>query len=324
VLRWLLLSVVTLVLWASNAPATLAQDPNLAVREDEFAAAVNDPMIINTDERVSVVLAIHNETTVNGTIRDIIMVIDGTVTINGAVTGDIVAFSSHIVLGPNATVNNIDLNNSTIDAAPGSIVSGTIENRSNFFLLQWWSSPVFALILWVLTTMFLIIGGVIFTLAAGQQFPAFVSATSRSIGKNILYALIVWLGVPVVALLVMVTIIGIPLGMVVLGILLPGLWWLGYTAVGARIGSLILRPFTTRHSTALAVLSTMIGVLLLQLLTLLPYVGGMAIFFSGAYGAGAMVYHFMRRRHDRQMDPELAAFGPEFSRASADLRFRNE
>jgi hypothetical protein len=68
----------------------------------------------------------------------------------------------------------------------------------------------------------------------------------------------------------------------------------------------------------------MIGVLLLQLLTLLPYVGGMAIFFSGAYGAGAMVYHFMRRRHDRQMDPELAAFGPEFSRASADLRFRNE
>lgn len=319
--RWLLLLFV-LVVTAGLPVAVAAQDPNLAQREQEFAAAVNDPIMIAPNERVAVVLSIHNEATIDGTVSDLLIIIDGNVTINGVVENDVVAFSSHVILGPNAVVNHITLQSSTLDQQPGSQVNGNIEIQGRFFLLEWWSSPVFALIMWVLITFFLVTGGIIFTLASGQQFPTFVSATSRHIGQNILRALMIWIGVPILAVLIMVTIIGIPLGLVLLMLVLPGLWWLGYSVAGARIGSLLLRPFGTRYSTAKAVASTILGILALQLLILVPYIGGTVIFFVGAYGSGALIYHLMRGRHDQLIDPELADFGPEFSRASADLRFR--
>ncbi|MCC6705702.1 MAG: hypothetical protein IT334_12550 [Thermomicrobiales bacterium] len=300
-----------------------AQDSSTPTRDGQFAGSINDPLIVQEHERLHMVIGIHNDTLVNGTVENLLVVIDGTATINGEVTQEILAFSSHIVIGPNGRANNITLQNSTLEIMPGGVVLGQTEMVGSFFLLEWWSSPTFALVIWVLTTLFLLAGGVIFTLAAGQQFPIFVSGASRRIGRNLLTALTVWIAIPILALLVMFTIIGIPLGLVMIGLVLPGLWWLGYTLIGARVGTLLLRPFTREYSTGAAVLATIIGILLLQLTILLPYVGGMVIFVSGAYGAGALVYHLLKGRHDRPIDPELAAFGPEFSRASADLRHRD-
>lgn len=320
-LRWLLLAVAFTVLLASPF-STAAQDDQIEHREQEFVFAANDPIVIESDERVELVLAIHNETIVNGEITEIIFVIDGNATINGTVSGEIIAISSHITLGPTAEVRNILLHDSTLETSPGAVILGRAEHRSGFFLLEWWSSPVFALILWVLSTTFLIAGGVVFTLASGQQFPILAGAASRHVARNLLTALLVWIGVPLVAVLIMLTIIGIPLGLVLIGLVLPWLWWLGYTLVGARIGSLLLRPFTRRHSSALAVFATVLGMLLLQLMTLLPYVGFLAIFLAGAYGSGALVHHLMYGRHERPIDPELVSFGPEFSRSKPGLQAR--
>jgi hypothetical protein len=320
--RWLLLALALLLAIALVQSAT-AQDPNLADRDQEFAASINNPLTIGPNETIAVAIGVHNDTIVDGTVHDLLIVIDGTAIINGDVKGPILAFSSHIVLGPTARVSYVSLQNSTIEVSPSAVVTDRIEEHGRFFILQWWSSPVFALILWLLTTVFLMAGGIIFTLAAGHQFPVFVSATSGHVGRNLVTSLIVWIGIPVVALLVMLTLIGIPLGLVLLGLVLPGLWWLGYTVVGARLGSWILGLVSKQQTAALAVASTLLGMLLLQLLTLLPYLGGLAIFLSGAYGAGALVGHLTKGRHERPLDPELAAFGPEFSRASSDLRMRN-
>ncbi len=319
--RWLLiLSVATIGLCLPTV--VVAQDPNLAERDQEFSLAVNDPLSVGANERIAMVVSIHNEATIDGVVVDLLLVIDGTVTINGEVPGELAAFSSHVILGPNAVVNNITLQSSTIDIRPGAQVLGNTDVQGTFFLLEWWSSPVFALVMWMLITFFLMAGGIIFTLASGQQFPTFVSATSRHIGQNMLRALMIWIGIPVLAALVMITIIGIPLGLVLLMLVLPGLWWLGYSVAGARIGSILLRPLGNGYSTLKAVASTVIGILALQLLILLPYIGVSVIFLVGAYGSGALVYHLMRGRHDQPIDPELVDFGPEFARATPGPRFR--
>ena len=316
--RWLLMLVV--VALAGFIPVTaFAQDPDLGNREREFAGAINDPLTIESNETVAMIVGIHNEATIDGTVTDVAFIIDGTLIVNGTVNGSIASFSSHVIVNAGAVVNDISLQNSTIEIAPGAQVRGQTQVHGTFFLLEWWSSPVFALVMWVLTTLFVVAGGIIFTLAAGRQFPIYVNATSRHIGQNILRMIMLWIGIPIVALLVMVTIIGIPLGLMLIGLVLPGLWWLGYSVVGARIGSVILRPFGSDYSAAKAVAATAIGMLALQLLTLAPYIGGTVIFFCGAYGSGALVYHLMRGRHERQMDPDLADFGPEFSRSATAL-----
>lgn len=314
-----LLLLLALVMTVALTQSVAAQDPNPAGRDHEFTASINNPLVIGPNERIAIAVAIHNETIVEGVVEDVLFVIDGTATINGVVEDSIIAFSSHIVLGPDARVRYISLQNSTIEMAPGAVVIDRIEEHGSFFLLEWWSSPVFALIFWLLATVFLVAGGIIFTLAAGHQFPIFVSATTGHIGRNVVTSLLLWIGVPIVAVLVMFTIIGIPLGLVLLGLVLPGLWWLGYTVVGARVGSVILRILSKQHSTLLAIASTVLGMVLLQMLTLLPYLGGLAIFLSGAYGAGALVSHLVKGRHDRPLDPELAAFGPEFSRTPSNI-----
>ena len=197
--RWLLMLVV--VALAGFIPVTaFAQDPELGNREREFAGAINDPLTIESNETVAMIVGIHNEATIDGTVTDVAFIIDGTLIVNGTVNGSIASFSSHVIVNAGAVVNDISLQNSTIEIAPGAQVRGQTQVHGTFFLLEWWSSPVFALVMWVLTTLFVVAGGIIFTLAAGRQFPIYVNATSRHIGQNILRMIMLWIGIPIVVI----------------------------------------------------------------------------------------------------------------------------
>jgi len=305
------LFVALAIFTAAPAAAQDATDD----RTGQWAFGANDPVTVSAGETLSTVIGVSNQVVIDGEVDDFLLIIDGDAVINGAVTGQVIVVNGTLTLGPHALVSDILLFRSEISQAPGATVTGNIETRSNVFFLEWWNSPIFALVVWLVLTLFLIAGGVIFALAAGRQFSVLASAPTSHVLANVITAAILWIALPVLGVIVMLTIIGIPLGLVIFGLVLPGLWWLGYTVIGARLGLLLVRVVNGRHAANHAVLATFIGLLALQLTSLLPYVGGTIIFWSGVYGSGAFLYHVTRGRHDRPIDPELAAYGgPELAR----------
>jgi hypothetical protein len=305
-LRRIVLLVTTLLI--ATTSTALAQDLTPGDRTGEWATAANDPITVGAGESLSTVIGISNQVRIDGVVDDFLLLIDGDVTINGAVQ-EILVIRGTVTLGPTAQVGNVALFRSEIVQEPGSIVTGSIESRSTVFFLEWWNSPIFALIAWLILTLFMVAGGLVFALAAGRQVHDLAQAPSSHILANIVTAVIIWCALPTLGVIVMLTIIGIPLGLVIFGLVLPGVWWLGYTVIGARLGLTILFLANGRKRTNHAVLATFVGLLVLQLTSLVPYVGGTIIFWSGVYGSGALLYHVTRDRRDRPIDPELAAYG---------------
>jgi hypothetical protein len=312
-LRRVVLLVATLVI--ATTSSAMAQDLTTGDRTGQWAAGANDPLTVGAGETLSTVVGVSNQVRVDGEVDDLLLIIDGDATINGTVSGQVIVISGTLTLGPEALVYDILLFRSEITQQPGSIVTGNIETRSNVFFLEWWNSPIFALIVWLILTLFLIAGGALFALAAGRQVHELACAPTTHILANVITSAILWIALPAFGVIVMLTIIGIPLGLVIFGLVLPGIWWLGYTVIGARLGLLFLYLANGRKRANHAVLATFLGLLALQLTSLIPYVGGTIIFWSGVYGSGALLYHVTRARRDRPIDPELAAYGgPELAR----------
>lgn len=84
------------------------------------------------------------------------------------------------------------------------------------------------------------------------------------------------------AVLAMITLVGIPLEIGLLAFLLPGLWFLGYIVAAARLGG-FLAGLSGRESGAHPYLATLLGLLLLQFAVLVPGLGGLAVLVAGLW-----------------------------------------
>jgi hypothetical protein len=93
----------------------------------------------------------------------------------------------------------------------------------------------------------------------------------------------------------MFTVIGLPLGFAILLVLLPIMWILGYVVAGTRLGFFIDELRGARTDLEHPYLTSVIGVAILQLIGLVPWVGGFVVLLAGLFGAGAIVVHAWRR-----------------------------
>lgn len=111
------LFVVVFVLLIGTGPVW-AQDASRFDDDDSFVLKVNGSATIATNESVDGVIIIRGDVVVDGTVREGLMVYDGTATINGAVGGDIVIVSGNLVLGAGSSVKDIMLVRSDITQDP--------------------------------------------------------------------------------------------------------------------------------------------------------------------------------------------------------------
>jgi hypothetical protein len=116
---------------------------------------------------------------------------------------------------------------------------------------------------------------------------------------------------PIVAILLLITVIGIPLSLIGIGGYIAFLY-LGWLLTGYALGYLILRVVTEHGNWPLpgvAALPFLIGFIVLTLLRLIPYVGLLTALIGGCFGLGSLVVALYRSSssagrplHDKGMD----------------------
>ena len=127
-----------------------------------------------------------------------------------------------------------------------------------------------------------------------------IEDTGRTrIGPSIGWGLLAFFGLPILAIIALVTIVGIPLGLGVLAAL--GLiYTLGYSATAWVIGRRILRTGTPW------VVAFLLGWGVLRVLALIPIVGGLTWFAAVVFGLGALTVTIWRARSTGQATPAPA------------------
>jgi len=142
--------------------------------------------------------------------------------------------------------------------------------------------------------MILVVGIIVILLASGR-----VSAMADSIRTkpwpSLGWGALVLFVIPIAALIVIVTIIGLPVGLIAL-VLYGIAVYLSQIPVGFLIGRLIIRRNGEIESRGLMIGALALGLAILLVLGLIPYVGGVVMLLTIIFGLGSVVVSVARSR----------------------------
>jgi len=280
-MRWRFLIPLFAVLFLLFPGGALAQGSSSS---DDLLLRVNGPINVAAGQEYGNVVVIRDRADVAGVVRHELVVVDGDAMVTGTVEGNVTVVKGTLTLGSSARVTgDVDLINSDLTQASGATIQGKINKNS--YNWSGWQLFAFSVYVWISVTIALIIAGLIFAAVGGRQLMAAGALMVRQTGMTIVAALVVGIGIPILAVLAMATILGIPLGLGLLIFLIPALWFFGYLTAGTKLGAVILRQQTSNHP----YLAAALGILLLQVIGLIPFIGGLIDFLAGIFGTGALV-----------------------------------
>ena len=252
-------------------------------------------------EVVGNVSAAGGEVTMNGKVKGHVIVAGGHVLIDAMIGGDVEATGGQVELGPNARIGGKlrYASREPLKRDPAAQVAGALET---FAPPGGWPVPenvehrMGRTGGWVWTIGLLVVAAVLVAL-----LPNFYSGVARTLrahaGKSLLVGFITLICVPVAALLFLITIIGVPLGLLtVLAYLL--LLVIGYVSTGISIGDWALQRARSDapQSTTWRIGSAILGVLIVSLLARMPWLGGWVVLVALLVGLGALALQIWQFR----------------------------
>ena len=248
---------------------------------------VNGTLQVGPEESVDTAIGINSTVIVEGTARDVV-VINGDAEITGTVEREVTAVNGRVRLAPTARVNNVTLTNSQLNEEVGSTVAGSVSRRTGYHF--GWGEAIFSFLSWIGLTIALLLAGLVFAAVGPRQLTGAAAALTERFGGSVVAAVVLWIGLPIVAVLTFFTIIGIPVGLLILLVALPVLWIAGYLVACARLGVAVVERSGVRPTVEKPYLAIVIGVILFQIIAIIPIIGGILVFLAGLVGAGALGY----------------------------------
>jgi hypothetical protein len=232
------------------------------------------------------VVVFHGRTVIAGTVTGSVVVFDGATTISGEVDDSVVVFRGAVTVADGARIGGDLVTNTRAQVDPGAWVDGDIKRVSSLRFTSY--NFLFHLLTWLaFTVSVLILGLLMVALLPGPMESA--ALASRSVGATVGWGLITLIGLPMAAVLISITLVGIPLGLS----LLLGLWLLftlAYTVGAFAVGRRILKPPAGRMKAFL------VGWVVVRLLGLIPFVGGLMWTLVTLVGLGATTVAIWRSR----------------------------
>jgi cytoskeletal protein CcmA (bactofilin family) len=246
------------------------------------------------------------QVTLRGPVKGVVQVGGGRVLIDGPVQGDVLAGAGQIELGPNARLAGAlrYRSGNELRRDPAAQVAGAVERMSLPGIGRDGSArseriaraPFGGGAAWLWTLGLMVLAAV---LVGGLPLSSRLVAQAWRArpGQSLLFGFIALVCIPVAALILLVSIIGIPLALLTL-LLYGVLLLVGYVASGVALGEWALTRLRADAAgrTGWRIAAAMLAVLALALLGAVPYVGAVVALFAVLAGIGAIVLRFMPAR----------------------------
>jgi hypothetical protein len=241
-------------------------------------------------QQVPGIVIFSGSLTVEGTVNGPITAFGAPVTVSGRVYGNVLAFRGPLKLLDGAVVTGDVRSRYQPLIEPGATIKGiTGELSSNF---GW----IWRVLSWLAASLSLLIFGLLLLWLAGATANRISQVGRSAIWACIGWGALVFFGVPLVALIAILTFVGLPLGLGVLAAL--GLIYsTGYCASAWIIGRRIVGESTGRFVSFLA------GWALLRVIAFIPIVHIFVFIAAAVYGLGALLVALRRARMGTETAP---------------------
>ena len=247
-------------------------------------------VVVPPGETAGDIVVVDGAVRIAGRATGNVVSVSGPVRLTGRIDGDLITVSDRAVLGPAARVGG-DLRYG--DEAPvlarGATVGGEISNENWSDAASGWGW-VSWLAWWVAVSVSTLIVGVLLVwLAPGALFAA-ERAVRERLGAAVAWGILIAIGVPLLAILALVTLVGIPFGIALLLAAIPVLL-VAYTTTAWIVGRRVLR---SRPGSRWAALFAGWGIL--RALALIPVAGALVGLVATVVGLGALTVALWRAR----------------------------
>ncbi len=282
--RFLAISIVVVALAWPSAALAQAAGPTHPPQQVVMTGDVSVPRGTVVGE----VVVFSGSATVAGVVDGDVVVIDGPIIVSGQVGGDVIALHGPVRLLRTAQVGGDVRAGKSLDIAEGAHVAGAIRHDVGFTL----SGPVGVLgtlLASVAMAVSILLAGLLVLLLAPRGAERTAEAVRTAPFASAGWGVLLTFALPILGLALAVTILGLPLGLVLL--LGLGLIWLaGLVFATFAIGRLFVREPRSRVGAFFT------GWAIVVAIGLVPFLNAAVWTFAGAFGAGAMLVAGWRAR----------------------------
>jgi hypothetical protein len=203
------------------------------------------------------------------------------------VTGNVVTFAGTATLGRRAHVDgDVLYGDKKPKVAPGAQVGGKIKKVKGEDISGGALALQFGI--WLAVTISVLILGLILLALFPKAADAVARTAKARTGRAMLIGLLTFFLIPIAGIIALITIVGLPLGAGLLLAMLP-LYGLAYTASAFVVGRLVSKQ-------GARIVAFIVGLAILRVLALVPFLGGLVWFLATILGLGALLVAAQRAR----------------------------
>ena len=253
--------------------------------DDRFV--VSGSVVVDKGEVVpGDVVVLDGDILVRGTVKGDVVAVSGDVTVRGDVGGDVVTVDGQAILGRRAQVSGdlIYLNDKP-RVSRGAEVAGETKKLGGGEFGD--ALKAIAIGIWIAFSVSLLLFGLIMMLLAPNAAQAIARTAKAKWGMSIGIGIAAFILLPILAVLCLITIIGTPLGFILLASLIP-LFALAFCSTAFVVGRLILKNS--------GIPAFLLGMVILCLLALVPFLGGITNTLAFIFGLGLLFTTLFRAR----------------------------
>jgi hypothetical protein len=234
------------------------------------------------------VIAIDGTVRIAGHVTGDVISVSGPVRVTGRIDGDLIAVSDRAVLGHTARVGgDLRYGDERPVLARGATVGGKVKNENWADAANGWGW-VSLLGWWLAVSVSTLVVGLLLVGLAPAALYAAERAVRERVGAAVAWGLGIAIGVPLLAVLALVTLVGIPFGIALLLAAIPVLL-VAYATSAWLLGRRLLRSRSTSRWGPL-----FLGWGILRLLALVPVFGALVGLVATVVGLGALAVALWR------------------------------
>lgn len=289
--RFLGIAGAVLVAFVLLAPAVLAADE--LRHTGRVLVSTEGDLTLPAGEHADLVVVVRGTATIQGEANTII-VVDGSVDLLGATTETVFAIRSPVEIGPDSVVlGDVMKLDSLVHQTGNAEVRGQVSDLSTVLIGIGTVLAPALFLLWIGFGLATIAAGLLLAGLAARQVREAEAAISHEPVLTLATGIVSLFVFPIVAVLLIATLIGAPLG---LGILLgawPLLALVGYLVAGIWIGDWVLRRMSPERVQQRPYLAAVVGLLLLEAISIVPALAILSAIAS-LFGFGAVILLALR------------------------------
>ena len=277
-----LLAAATLLL--GLAGTAIAADEEL-VHTGRVLIVTGGDVEVAAGEQADAVIVVGGDARIAGTVNTLVLV-DSTATVSGATLETIAVINGTAdLMAGTAVSGDVIRFDSAITRADGVVIGGAIKDMAGDVAAFGIFMGAAMLLMWIGFGIATLLVGLLVAGLAARQVRVATTLISREPGKTVLVGLLSLVVPPLLAVLAIVTIIGIPTGIGLLVVVWPAVAFIGYVVAAIWLGEWILRQRSGSTPAERPYTAALLGLLIAFVIGFVPLVTAILSIF----GLGAVV-----------------------------------